>query len=815
MIHSRFNVVAVGLVLFVSVCGVSHGARRPRQPNPPDFTKGERVLGKKNSWALGVTGAHGEIWADRKTLRSEGATQCLIVAVDDGTPAVGLLKEGDVILGADAPALNAAVEVSLFEADVRTELAAALVKAEDPRNGGLLALKISRDGKEQIVTLELPAMGVFSESSPWDCKKTEAIIERACDYLVDRGFEKRGGIQTHLDALGLLATGEECFIPIVRDYAHRMAPQELSLDINQGMVSWNWAYTTLFLAEYYLATDDAFVVPALTEYATTLAMGQSGAGTWGHSMARPSENGGKLHGPCGGYGSMNQIGLTCTLALVMAQKCGIENDEITQAIEKASTFLRFYVDKGSLPYGDHAPWGAQDDNGKNSQAAVLFDLMGDAEAATYFSKMTLASQNVRERGHTGHFFSFQWGALGAARSGDAAATAFMREMRWFYELERRPDGNFVYQRQLANADHDKYRGWSTTGSRLLHYCLPRKHLYITGKGGHAARTITGKELEAAVAAGSTDYLESRSVQDLLALLGSWSPTVRDRAGRALGERDKDVVPELIEMLKSENRYARYGACKGLRYAGRGSEAGLDALIRHGLRSDALTMRWFALDALRNPDAEKGMRAVVARAVPDLVKMGLTHYPEEPRGWTKTWVANTLCEKRGVFIESPELFLGLDSDTRVNLVRSLLTVQDGRARSRVGNLYAKLGEQELTQLWGAIFQATQERAPSGTMFADGIRAKGIGLMAKHGIKEGLPLALSILKEDRWGRYGRKMSVIPALKPYGAAAKKYLPELKMLADDLVKKNKGIQAAFDAIEGDDSPELWSLPPNRRRRR
>jgi len=524
-------------------------------------------------------------------------------------------------------------------------------------------------------------------------------------------------------------------------------------------------------------------------------------------MAMPDKNGGKLHGPACGYGSMNQIGLTCTLSLVMAQKCGINHPEIDQAVKKASEFLRFYVDKGSLPYGDHDPWREHDDNGKNSQAAVLFDLLGDQEAASYFSKMTLASHQVREKGHTGHFFSFQWGALGAARSGGDAAAAFMREMRWFYELERRHDGSFVYQRQLANADHNKYSGWSTTGSRLLHYCLPRKQLYITGKGGQGAKKLSGRELREAVAAGHRGYLEDRTTRELLKLLGNWSPTVRDKAGKALAECEENVVDELIAMLESKNRDARYGACKGLRYAGRASAKAIEALVRHGLRSDDLTMRWFALDALRSTDKEKGLRAVASLAIPELVKMATADYPDESREWTKIWVCYALCGKPGIFNDHPETFTGLDRETRVNVVCSLLKVQDGRARSEVGKLYAKLDTDDLKQLWGPIYQATVDRAPSGTMFADGIRARGIGLMAKHGVKEGLELSLQILREDRWGRYGRKMQIIPALKPYGAAAKEQLPELKTLAGDLVDINKGIKATFEAISKNEAPELISI--------
>lgn len=51
---------------------VSHGARTKPQPVPPGFTKGERVPGDNNSWALGEHGAHAEIWARRGNLHTDG-----------------------------------------------------------------------------------------------------------------------------------------------------------------------------------------------------------------------------------------------------------------------------------------------------------------------------------------------------------------------------------------------------------------------------------------------------------------------------------------------------------------------------------------------------------------------------------------------------------------------------------------------------------------------------------------------------------------------------------------------------------------------
>ena len=61
-----------------------------------------------------------------------------------------------------------------------------------------------------------------------------------------------------------------------------------------SLINWRYMAAAIVMSEYYLATGDEYVLPAIREYGTKLAMGQSGAGTWGHSMAMPAVNGGKL-----------------------------------------------------------------------------------------------------------------------------------------------------------------------------------------------------------------------------------------------------------------------------------------------------------------------------------------------------------------------------------------------------------------------------------------------------------------------------------------------------------------------------------------
>ena len=56
--------------------------------------------------------------------------------------------------------------------------------------------------------------------------------------------------------------------------------------------------------------------------------------------------------------------------------------EVARAIERSAKLLRVYIGKGAVPYGDHNPWiETHEDNGKCGMAAVLFNLMGEADGA--------------------------------------------------------------------------------------------------------------------------------------------------------------------------------------------------------------------------------------------------------------------------------------------------------------------------------------------------------------------------------------------------------------------------------------------------
>ncbi len=800
----------LAVALAALLLGLASASRAAKKPPVPDLTAGG-TKDNKHDWNLGPTGARGWIWGWK--LETTDSRQILVTKVDAGSPADGVLRVGDVILGVDGRD---------FTEDARKSFGRAVTRAEEPAHRGVLKLTRWREGKRQDVRIQLPVLGSYSDTAPFGCAKSRKILDAGCRHIAGH---MKGGIDGKINALALLASGRKEYLGLVRDYARRAGPRDLKLKLHggSGMVSWHWGYTNLLLTEYHLATGDREVLPAIREYSLKIASGQSGVGSWGHGMAWPQLNNGALHGRLGGYGALNQAGLVCHLSLVLARKCGVKARVVQQALERANRFFGFYIGKGAIPYGDHRPgWQVHDDNGKNSIGAVLFDLQGRQDGARFFSRMTVASYGERERGHTGNYFSFLWGPLGARRAGPKAAAAFLRELRWTFDLARRPDGSFPYQggAGMGGGEH-KYGNWDCTGAYLLAGALPLRKLYITGKGTSAANELTDPELSDAIEAGrgfsSWDTgiapYRQKGPSALRACLRSWSPAVRHRAAAALAEKQGDPVPPLVAMLSDGDLTARYGACQALGALKRRAAAAVPHLTRLLAHRDV----WLRIQASY---ALASIGEPARSAVDDLLKLAARREEGDPREMTQRYLAFGLFYPGGALRMVGLLSRSVDGVDRRLLypaVERLLRNPDGRARGAVGSVYKQLSYEELKPLLPAIHRAILEPAPSGVMFASGIRLRGLELLASHRIREGMPLCLKVMEIDKWGKRHRIGACLKILRSYGGAAKAVLPELRQLERDLQshREARGLTEQIEAvrrtiaeIEGaTDAPRLRSL--------
>lgn len=749
---------------------------------PPDLTQGA-VVDRSRTYNLGSTGLRGWIHT-RPASHFDGiqgrtttlSRQILVTHVGRDTPADGILEPGDVILGVDG---------RRFADDARRSLAMAIQRAETDDGGGSLRLTCWRSGTVEEASLQLRGLGTYAATAPYDCPKSRRILDEACDVLGREPLTE--DLFGAVNGLALLASGRPELQARAAELAKRLA-RGAAAATREDMRTWECGYRTLFLCEYHLLTGDRDVLPAIETLTLALARGQGMYGTFGHGFAETRADG-STHGPIPPYGPVNAAGLVGNLAIVMGRACGVAGPEVDAAIERGSRFFGFYVDKGSIPYGEHLPWPHHDNNGKTGMAAAFFALQGDRPLeARYFAKMATASFRNREYGHTGQGFSYLWGGPGAGMGGPAAAAAFFREASWHLDLVRRSDGSFTYdgdeQFGPGTTDDDTYfgisgyYGLSPTASYVLTFSLPLRAIRLTGRDADESQWLDAAEVAAAVASGRFDLdRKTMPVEELVAMLGDWSPAARSWAAEELARRPeaRGLVPRLLALAEGPDARRRQGACETLGLL-RVPEA-MPVLVRLLVHDD----RWLRVKAAQ---ALRAMGDAARPAVPGMLDaVARTAEPLEPIVW-----ADPIQLTQGELAAT--LFAGLlrssiDDVDRALLhpaIRAISRNADGMARATLANLLEhQLTVADVEALGPDIVAAAALPCPADTMFRNEIRMAAFKALARYRFREGIEAGLLIARtQGGHGSETRTGEIMRELVGYGAAASDAVPRLEALID-----------------------------------
>lgn len=474
---SKLLVAAAGALFFGWAFLLSGFVRSAESAIPPDLsqlpacqTPMAHPDTARADYNLGATGMRGWIFGSRND--SAAAREILVRVVEKGSPADGIFSKFDLITGIDGKP---------FSFDAREALAAALTQAEVT---GTLDLLRWRDGRETSVTLKMETLGAYSPTAPYDCPKTTRIIANSAEYITTRLLPEKPtpeGVARALNALFLLATGEAKYLPQIRRYARDFAAEMDAVRAwsdARSRWTWNYGYKNLFLTEYYLATGDVTVLPAVENICSILAQGQGIPGAWCHGLS-PEAN------IMPGYGAVNSTGLVCFISMALAQEAGAYVDE--KALADSFAFFGSFAGRGGIPYGDHPPYNrSPSTNGKSGLAAVAFTVMKAPRAAQWFSRLS-ASSNAFDiySGHTGNYWNHTWTPIGAFLAGRKSFVQLFRRVRGNYELMRRWDHGYVtnpdYSRRECYAARRKYGGpyWGP-GAFSLFMTAPRERLRIFG-----------------------------------------------------------------------------------------------------------------------------------------------------------------------------------------------------------------------------------------------------------------------------------------------------------------------------------------------
>ena len=396
------------------------------------------------TFPLGITGAH------LREMRGQSATTVEMIEVDSA--ARGVLEEGDIVVGAFG---------HLFpdDDDPRIPLGYALADAQTAANQGTLILNAVRSGKLVEAKIHVGEQGSYSRTWPYECKKSRAIADAAASYIVNNIEAEK--LDVFFDTLFLLGTGRADAIEAVRRRHYTMIDQK-NLGFG-GLNSWSNGYSLVSLAEYYLLTGDAAVVPPIKKLVRVLSDGQMSCGSWSHSC------------PPGGYGAVNNVGLVCFMGLVLAREAGFEVE--SEVLLRSMRFFGRGIGTFT-PYGDHTYYSPRlwrylpaGDNGSSSISALDFHLLGAPDLARRTARQPCYQYRTRLWGHAARIFTISWGPLGAALAPAEEFHMFMNNLIWYFELARRRDGSMT---PLAG-------GWCPgTGAIALSLTLPRKQLRVLG-----------------------------------------------------------------------------------------------------------------------------------------------------------------------------------------------------------------------------------------------------------------------------------------------------------------------------------------------
>jgi hypothetical protein len=811
--------LALPVLLCLPVPAASPAAPAATSPAPvPDLTQSVDFE-RKGEFHLGPTGAMGWVHTAKNFMTTE-ARQILITQVEPGSAADGVLAVGDVVLGTG---------VEKFTTDARRALGEAIDDAEREENGGVLTLlrwrpvgeASPRKGETATVALPLRVMGAYSDTAPWDCPKSGRILEDALKVIVERGDMGRFGA----NALALLATGEEKYIAIVRDYIHaqKWAKPDLQLSVEQGgMVSWPYGYQNLLLTEYFLLTGDEHVLPAIREYAVKTAMGQSHGGTWGHGFAWTSINDGKLHGRLKGYGALNQAGLPCYLSLLLAKKCGVEHPEVDAAIVRAADFFKEFVDNGSIGYGYHRPSleihasgrNGMSGNGKNGVAAVAFRVAGEEEPRRFFTKLTASLYNTCEYGHSGNSYSYFWDPLGANCGGPDLAAAFLKELRWYHALTRKADGSFVHQ---PLGGHYGGKFLEPTAAQILIATLPRRAIHLTGKGQTEGEWLGPDEIRETIAAGRWRLadIDAMSVAQLIGELDAWSPIAREWAAKALATKEGDFTKELIQLMRDGGPEARAGAAAALGHLGDRAAGAVPHLAKAlSDEEDIVSIAaGYALARIGEP---------ARSALPDLMRAVLTCDEDgamRPRQQALAYSFGHVQARtaplyfNGLLAQVAEDGNPLDDLDRPLLhatITKLLNAPCGRTRGCGAYAFRYFSREDVAAMAQPIHDAITVPTMSYMMFADAPRHHALDLMARFHLKEGLPLCFETFDFKSWGAYARFPARFGTLQAYAGSARPFLPQLVEMRERWKsgEHRDMLEETIKIIEEDENPvELISI--------
>jgi len=215
---------------------------------------------------LGITGIRVELVAT-------APTHLVVRHVFEGSPAAKRVAVGDHIVGAFGerfaiPHQNGYGMKVFGPTGPILDFATALERATTTEGQGLLPLQLERGSRELTVPLKLGTKHKSYRSTfPADCEQSERILTELLSYLAEQQRDDGSwGSPPHdlFAPLALLASGDRKYKQAIERCARFHARTTTAKD-HGSLINWRYMAAGIFLAEYYLATKEKWVIAELQE----------------------------------------------------------------------------------------------------------------------------------------------------------------------------------------------------------------------------------------------------------------------------------------------------------------------------------------------------------------------------------------------------------------------------------------------------------------------------------------------------------------------------------------------------------------------
>jgi hypothetical protein len=380
------------------------------------------------------------------------------------------------------------------------EFARALEDCQRREGKGRLPLVVVREGHPLEVILKVGVKyGAYAEGFPFDCDKTERILDELYRYLLDHQQEDGSwGSPPHdtFAPLALLAGGGRSYLEAVKKNV-KMHAETTSAKDRSSLINWRYMAAAIVMSEYYLATQEKWVVKELEEvyaflkssqYTRLSQVNEKVKKTHPHAYPKDAmdSHGGWGHNPgFEGYGPISMLTGQGALAFALMSRCGIEVDR--ERLDAAYDFLVRASGKNAYVWYEDQAAGEYDwaDMGRTGAAGAA-NLLSPYKDPIY-GKRALA--HARVIGEHPQSFPDTHGSpvmgMGyAAAAANMDKSSFRRLMdanQWWFTLAQCHDGSFYYQPNRDNAGYGADSRISATAVVAFIFSIPKGKLLLTGK----------------------------------------------------------------------------------------------------------------------------------------------------------------------------------------------------------------------------------------------------------------------------------------------------------------------------------------------